>query len=414
MFDREGDVLGDITILAIEQYGAGPFGSVYLADLGAQVIKIEDPSTGGDVGRYVPPFASEGTSLFFETFNRNKRSLRLDLTNAAGREVFESLVARSDAVYSNLRGDVPEKLRIRYKDLEHINPLIVCCSLSGFGMDGPRRSEPGYDNLMQAMAGWMSVTGEPEGPPTKSGLSVVDYAGGLVAAVALLAGIHAARRDGQGSDCDLALFDVAINFLTYLASWHLFGGFEPTKTQYSAHPSLVPFQNFPTADGWIVVTCPKEKFWQLLVHAIGRPELGADPRFKDFDSRRSSAHELLPILEETFIARPTADWVERLTNAGVPCAPVREVSEALRDPQVVARRLIATIEHQVLGTVHEVMSPIRFSGYEGPLDPSPMLGADQSWVLGGILGMVDAEIAALAERGAFGGIPGEPVEVSGD
>ncbi|MFS8497330.1 MAG: CoA transferase, partial [Micromonosporaceae bacterium] len=221
--------LEDVRIIAVEQYGAGPFGSVHLADLGAEIIKIEDPRTGGDVGRTVPPYAEDGDSLFFETFNRNKRSLGLDLANPAGRSVFEDLVRVSDAVYSNLRGDVPGRMRLRYADLAHLNPRIVCCSLSGFGMTGPRSRQPAYDYFLQGLAGWMDLTGEPDGPPTKSGLSLVDYCGGLVAAVALLAGVHAARRDGVGTDCDISLFDTAIGLLTYPATWHLTAGYEPAR-----------------------------------------------------------------------------------------------------------------------------------------------------------------------------------------
>ncbi|WP_143308921.1 CaiB/BaiF CoA transferase family protein, partial [Candidatus Entotheonella palauensis] len=200
--------LEDVRIIAVEQYGAGPFGTLHLADMGADVIKIEDPRAG-DVGRYVPPFQEGEDSLFFETFNRNKRSLSLDMTTDAGRQVFEDLVRISDAVYSNLRGDVPARLRILYDDLKHLNPAIVCCSLSGFGMTGPRQKEPGYDYILQGLAGWMSLTGEPDGPPTKSGLSLVDYSGGFVAALSLMVGLHAARRDGTGMDCDVSLFDTA-------------------------------------------------------------------------------------------------------------------------------------------------------------------------------------------------------------
>jgi crotonobetainyl-CoA:carnitine CoA-transferase CaiB-like acyl-CoA transferase len=175
--------LEDVRIISLEQYGAGPFGSVQLADLGADVIKIEDPSSGGDIGRYVVPQQSGEDSVFFEVFNRNKRSLSLDIATPAGRSVFGDLVKVSDIVFSNLRGDVPAKLGIRFEDLRHLNPEIVCCSLSGFGMTGPRSNEPGYDYVLQAITGWMDITGEPDGPPTKSGLSLVDFSGGLVAAI---------------------------------------------------------------------------------------------------------------------------------------------------------------------------------------------------------------------------------------
>ncbi|MGH2849246.1 MAG: CaiB/BaiF CoA transferase family protein, partial [Solirubrobacteraceae bacterium] len=289
--------LEDIRIVALEQYGAGPFGSLQLADLGAEVIKIEDPRAGGDVGRYVPPYAEGEDSLFFETFNRNKRSLSLDVSTAAGRTVLEDLVAVSDAVYANVRGDVPERMRIRYEDLAPINPRIVCCLLSGFGMTGPARAEPAYDYILQGIAGWMDITGEPGGPPTKAALSLVDYSGGLVAALALLAAVHAARRDGVGCDCDVSLFETALSLLTYPATWALSAGFEPVRTRHSAHPSVVPFQNFRTADGWIVVACPKEKFWRRLAEVLGRPDLATDERFATMADRREHAAELLEILD---------------------------------------------------------------------------------------------------------------------
>ena len=301
--------LADVKVLAIEQFGAGPWATLQLADLGADVIKVEDPAFGGDVGRYVPPFQEGEDSLFFETFNRNKRSLSLDLSVPAGRQVFHDLVRCGDAVYSNLRGDIPERLGLTYAQLAPVNALIVCCSLSGFGMTGPRRSEPAYDYIVQGLAGWMALTGEPDGPPTKTGLSLVDYCGGLVAALALVSGVHAARRDGRGMDCDLALFDVAVSMLTYPATWYLNAGELPQRTSHSAHPSLVPFQNFETADGWIVVACAKEKFWQRLCEVIDRPDLREDPRFRTFAGRRRHAAELLPTLEASFRQRPTAAWV---------------------------------------------------------------------------------------------------------
>jgi crotonobetainyl-CoA:carnitine CoA-transferase CaiB-like acyl-CoA transferase len=210
--------LGDLRIVAVEQYAAGPFASLQLAALGAEVIKIEDPLSNGDIGRSVPPDAAGGDSLFFQTFNHGKRSVALDLRNEAGRTVFHRLVARSDAVLSNLRGDVPARLGLRYEDLAEFNPKIVSCSLSAYGMTGPRAHEPGYDYLVQALTGWMSLTGEPGGPPTKSGLSLVDFASGYAAAASVLAGVHAARRTGKGMDCDLSLYDVGMNLLTYLAT----------------------------------------------------------------------------------------------------------------------------------------------------------------------------------------------------
>ena len=295
--------LADVRVVAVEQYGAGPWGTLQLADLGAEVIKIEDPESSGDVGRYVPPFQEGEDSLFFETFNRNKKSVSLDLRHREARGVLEDLVRESDAVYSNLKGDQPRKLGLTYDQLKDVNPRIVCCSLSGFGMTGPRAAEGGYDYMMQGLAGWMSLTGEPGGPPTKSGLSLVDLSGGYVSAIAVLSGLWRARRDGVGCDCDISLFETALAELMYVGTWVATGGYEPRRMPNSAHPSIVPFQNVRTSDGWIVVACPKPRFWELLCHAVGRPELLEDPRFSDFAARDANRDDLLLILGEA-LRRP--------------------------------------------------------------------------------------------------------------
>jgi crotonobetainyl-CoA:carnitine CoA-transferase CaiB-like acyl-CoA transferase len=394
--------LADIRIIAIEQYGAGPFGSVHLADLGAAVIKIEDPASGGDVGRYVPPYQEGEDSLFFEAFNRNKRSISLDLTTPDGHAVFEDLARVSDVVYSNLRGDVPAKIGITYEDLKHLNPRIVCCALTGFGMTGPRASEPGYDYILQGIAGWMDITGEPSGPPTKSGLSLVDYSGGLVAAIAILAGVHAARRDGVGMDCDVSLFDTAISMLTYPAIWNLNGDFEPARTHHSAHPSLVPFQAFRAREGWIVVACPKEKFWRRLAIAVGRPELASDERFATFADRRRNETELRAILDEVFVSRSAPEWLDVLRAAGVPCGPVNSVSQALADDHTVARGMVVQTEHPRFGAVRQVRSPVRVGGDEPEYRRAPARHEDAVAVLSGLLGYDAAHIEELAHRGAFG------------
>jgi crotonobetainyl-CoA:carnitine CoA-transferase CaiB-like acyl-CoA transferase len=394
--------LEDIRIIAIEQYGAGPFGSVHLADLGAEVIKVEDPASGGDVGRYVPPYQQDEDSLFFEVFNRNKRSLSLDLTTAGGRAVFEDLVRVSDVVYSNLRGDVPAKIGITYEDLKHLNERIVCCALTGFGMTGPRASEPGYDYILQGIAGWMDITGEPSGPPTKSGLSLVDYSGGLVAAISILAGVHAARRDGAGMDCDVSLFDTAISMLTYPAIWTLNGDFQPTRTHHSAHPSLVPFQAFQAADGWLVVACPKEKFFARLATAIGRPELATDSRFASFAARRSNADELLAILDGVFLSRAAGEWLDTLRGAGVPCGPVNSVRDALSDAHTTARGMIVETTHPRFGTVRQVRSPVSVGDGHTSYQRAPARHEDADHVLRQLLRYDDSRIDELGVRGAFG------------
>src|SRR3954454_4423801 len=315
--------LEDVRIVAIEQFGAGPWATLQLADLGAEVIKVEDPASGGDVGRTVPPYRSGEDSLYFETFNRGKRSVSLDLRTAAGRGVFEDLVRASDAVYSNLRGDQPARLRITFEHLRGVNPRIVCCSLSGFGTTGPRRAEPAYDYILQAMTGWMSLTGEPDGPPAKSGLSLVDYSGGYVSALALLAGVWRARRDGVGCDCDTSLFETALSLLTYVGTWAASRGHVTERRAESAHPSIVPFQAFQTADGWITVAAAKQKFWRGVCAALA-PSLADDVRFTGFDERSEHHEALLAILRPLLRELTTEDAIERLSAHGVPCGAVND------------------------------------------------------------------------------------------
>lgn len=394
--------LEDIRIISLEQYGAGPFGSLHLADLGAEVVKIEDPNNAGDIGRYVPPFNEGEDSLFFESFNRNKSSMTLDITSSAGREVFEDLIRHADAVYSNLRGDVPGKLGICYDDLKHINPAIVCCSLSGFGMDGPRSKQPGYDYVLQALAGWMSVTGEPEGPPQKSGLSLVDYSGGLVAAISLVTGVHAARRDGVGMDCDVSLYDTAISMLTYLGTWHLNEGFEPRRMPNSAHPSLVPFQAFEASDGWMVVGCAKEKFWVRLAEVLDRGDLLDDPRFADFNARDRNRDALLPQLDVEFLARSVEEWIEILKAADIPCAPIQSIADALADEHTSARGMVVDTKHPRYGHVRTIASPVRVgSRTQGLNRRGPLLGEHNVSILRD-LGYPDVRIDELRAAGAFG------------
>ena len=406
--------LADVRIIAIEQYGAGPFGSMHLADLGAEVIKIEDPSAKGDIGRYVPPFQVGEDNLFFESLNRNKRSLSLDMSTAAGRDVFEDLVRSSDVVFSNMRGDVPAKMRIRYEDLRDLNPAIVCCSLSGFGTTGPRASEPGYDYIIQGLAGWMDVTGEPEGPPSKSGLSLVDWSGGYVAAMSILVALHVARRDGRGTDCDVSLFDNAISLLTYLATWNLSADYQPKRTRHSAHPSIVPFQNFQTSDGWIVVGCAKDHFFTKLVEAIGLPELAKDDNFASLAERYEHREEVLSILEERFLQRPKAEWLPLLALSGVPSAPVNSIAEALQDPQVAARHLVAETDHPSLGRVRQIVSAVRLGAptpTAGRFRRAPRRNEDADYVLEAVLGYDADRVATLSGEGAFGLTPvTEPTE----
>jgi crotonobetainyl-CoA:carnitine CoA-transferase CaiB-like acyl-CoA transferase len=374
-----GPMLDGLRVVAVSQFGAGPFGTQLLADLGAEVIKIEDPAVGGDVSRQVGPYAADGDSLYFQSFNRGKKSLALDLKHPDGQAVLRDLARVSHAVYNNLRGDLPAKLGLTYAALRDLNPALVCCSLSGFGATGPRAAEPAFDYLIQGYAGWMSVTGEPDGPPGKCGVSVVDFAGGYASMAALLAGLWDAQRTGVGRDLDVSLLDTAVSMLSYYAIWALNRDWHAERVADSGHQSLVPAQNFRTADGWIVVFCNKEKFWRALLDALGLPEVGGDARFATFADRLVHKDALLPILEARFAERPTAEWLARLRGR-VPCA----------------------VEHPAFGRLREIASPVRTAGSAASPAPAPRLGEHTDEILRGLLGYDTRRIAGLRTSGALG------------
>lgn len=392
--------LEGVRILAVSQFGAGPFGTMLLADLGAEVIKIEDPAAGGDVARYVPPYRVDGDSLYFQSFNRNKKSLSLNLRASEGREIFHRLVEISDAVFNNLRGDEPRKLGLDYRSLKNFNRRVVCCSLSGFGSQGPRASEPGYDYLIQACAGYMSLTGEPDGPPTKCGISVVDHAAGIAAALGLVAGIFNAQRTGIGCDVDISLFDTAISMLSYLAVWNLNRGYIPQRLPDSAHQTLVPVQSFRTKSGHIVIFCAKEKFWRNLCQALEVPELIEDARFASFEQRWRNRELLIALLQRIFLEKTAEEWLG-LLRGKVPCAVVNSIEQALRDPQLLAREMIIEVEHPVFGRIKEVGCPIKFSGVGRQHAPAPALGQDTEAILTEYLNCSRAQIAELKNKGVI-------------
>jgi len=392
--------LAGVRIVAVEQFGAGPFGTLHLADLGADIIRLEDPSTGGDVSRYVAPGQRGTDSLYFDSFNRGKRSMLLDLKSPAGQEVLHELCRNAHAVYANLRGDVLKNLGLTYDVLGRINPAIVCVSLSAYGRDGERNTEPGYDPLIQAEAGWAALTGNPGGPPTKSGLSLADYAGGIMAALGLMAAVFDAQRTGHGRDVDVSLYDTALALHNYRATWYLTASVPGDRTADSSHPSIVPFQFFATADGHVAIACAKEKFFRALVHRMGLPALAGEARFSSFDERRRNRDELLKTLRERFREQPTAHWVG-LLRGHVPVAPVRTMEAALDPVELEQRAMLATYQHSALGEVTTVGLPIKMGGFAPTYRPGPALDGDRDAILAEA-GYASGEIEALRERGAFG------------
>jgi len=398
---RRAGPLAGLRILAIEQYGAGPFGTQHLADLGAEVIKIENFREGGDISRAVGPhFLSPGDSHFYQAFNRNKRSIGLDLKHPDSRAVLRRLVVDCDAVFNNLRGDLPARLGLDYAALSQVRPDIVCVHLSAYGREGSRAAWPGYDYLMQAEVGYLSLTGEPDSLPARMGLSIIDLMTGTTAAMALLSGVIEARSTGRGRDHDVSLFDVAMHNLGYLATWYLETGHQTRRLPRSAHPSLTPSQLYRTRDGWIFLMCNKEKFWRALTEAMGRPDLAENPDYADFSARLAHRDALAEILDKELSRRSTADWVSAFAGR-VPCAPVNDIVQALESDFAAERGNIRAFAHQEAGVVRGMASPVRVQDHEPPLRSAPALGEFTETALSAA-GYSAEEISRLRSVGAIG------------
>ena len=362
-------------MLSVEHYGAGPYGTQLLADLGAEVVKVENGATGGDFSRSVGPYPlGEGDSQFHQTFSRGKKSVNLDLKSTAGRARFERLLAEADAVANNLRGDQPEKLRIRYADLSAIKPAIVCAHLSAYGRGNARAAWPGYDYLMQAECGFLSLTGEPEGPPARFGLSMVDFMTGSLMALSLVSAVLRARQTGQGCDVDLSLYDTALHQLSYPATWYLNEGLRTERLPRSSHPSIVPSQLFRTEDGWLFVMCQTPKFWALFCEGVQRPDLPADERFIDPPSRLAHREALQAEIEQTLETAPSAHWMALLAGV-VPVAPVNGIAEALDNPFAEEVGMLNQVDHpQREDGLRMLSSPFRIDGQRPPDRRAPLLG----------------------------------------
>jgi len=377
-------LLDSVRILAVEQYGAGPYGSMLLAELGAEVIKIEAPSMGGDVSRGVGPYLlGEGDSQFYQTFSRSKKSVTLEIKTSEGRSQFEGLVKTADAVINNLRGDQPAKLKITYDDLKTLNSKIVCAHLSAYGRDNDRSTWPGYDYLMQAEAGFMSVTGEPDAPPTRFGLSMVDFMTGAQMAVGCAAAIIKARASGEGCDVDVSLFDVALHQLSYPGVWAMNGGHIVGRLPRGAHPSIAPSQVVKTKDGWGFITCQTPKFWDKLCDLTGGEALKGDPRFATIKERRVNLDARTIQVDKLFQQKTSDEWVSVL-GGKVPFAPIYDLKQALENPYIQDIGMRDTVDHPEAddGKLHMLASPIKVNGKRMPAQRAPKMGEHTDELLG--------------------------------
>ena len=390
--------LAGIRILDFTRVLAGPFATMMLGDLGAEIIKIERPGKGDD-SRYSGPKAN-GESTHFITANRNKKSVVLDLKNPEGVRVARELAAKCDVVIENFRPGVMARLGLDYDALREVNPGLVVCSISGFGAYGPMRDRPAFDVIAQAMTGAMSVTGHPGQPPSRLGVAMGDLAGGLYAIIAILAGLRERSVTGNGAAIDIGMYDSMLGLMHYYLTDYFLTGVDPGPVG-SGNPSIVPYGAYAAKDGDIIIAAFQTQFWRRLCDVIGHPELSRDERFATNDLRVANKDELTRILEGVLTTKTRAEWSELLDEADIPNASVQKVSEVVVAPHTEARGMIEQVEHPIAGTVKMTGRPIKFVGRERvPLRPSPMLGEHTVDVLREVLDYSDKDIDALVDAGA--------------
>jgi len=376
---------------------SGPFASMMLADLGAEVIKIEDPD-GGDKTRTMGPKLLEGQSAYFLSINRNKKSLTLDLRKEKAQEIFYKLVKISDVVLDNFRPGVLERLDCSYEKLKPVNPEIISCSISSFGHTGPDKDLPGFDLILQARGGAMSITGEPGRPPVRMGIPTGDLAGAMSAAYAVLAALYSREKTGAGQKIDISLLDCQASLLTYVAQYFILDGKIPGPIG-SGHQTVVPYQAFKTKDDYIVIAIFVEKFWEKLCTILGVEHLVNDPRFSANDRRRENKKELLPILEHIFLEKTSAEWLKLASEEGIPSALVNTVDKVISDPQLLARNMLVEVDHPSYGKVKILGNPVKMSGFtEETFTAAPTLGEHNKKILSELLGYSQDKIDNLKKE----------------
>ncbi len=392
--------LNDIRVIEVGQVLAAPFAGMILGDLGAQVIKVEPP--GGDSARKTPPHFHKGESIYFMTLNRNKKSVVLDLTREEGLRAFHDLVKKCDVVLDNLRPGVAEKLRIHHGALAPINPAIICCSINGYGSQTPEASKPAFDLMIQARGGGMSLTGTPEGPPVRMGVSITDHVAAIYAVAGILAALHERNRTGLGQRVEVPLLSTMISLLSYEAGFYLYSGQVPGPVG-SGHRSLIPYNAVTASDGHLVVDAHLPKFWSALCRVLERPDLERDPRFETLEARNRHRQELLPLLDREFSRRSRKEWLAALESAGIPCAPLQDLGEALSDPATLALHMVPQIHHRGVDLQFRTPgNPISLSRTpQGPHGSPPLLGEHTEDVLQNLLGYDGEKLAKLRKRGAI-------------
>ncbi len=390
--------LTGVRVLDLSRILAGPFATQVLSDLGAEVWKVESPA-GDDTRRWGPPFVG-GESAYYLSANRGKKSLAINLKDPRGAAIVRELAKRADVLIENFKAGGLKKYGLDYESLRLLNPRLVYVSITGFGQTGPRASEPGYDAALQGITGLMSITGEPDGPPMKVGVALIDVLTGWAAATGILAALWEREKSGQGQHLDLSLFEVGLMGLVNQAQRYLVTGVPP-KRLGNAHPQIVPYQAFAAADGWFILAVGNDAQFARMARAIGRPELARDPRFRTNEDRVQNRAALIPILEAVFRARPRDVWLRLFKEAGVPATPVNDLKEAFADPQAEARGVVWTLSHPTIGALKTVANALQhFSRTPAvPAGPPPRLGEHTREVLGQVLGLGEETLEKLLEEG---------------
>ena len=392
------DALSGIRVLDLSRILTGPYCTMMLGDLGAEVIKVENPGAGDDTRQWGPPFVN-GESAYFLSVNRNKQSITLNLKHPQGQAVFHRLVQDCDVLVENFRPGTMERLGLGYAKLAEVNPGLVYASISGFGLSGPYKDKAGYDIVAQAMGGLMSTTGTADGPPVKAGFSVADIGAGMFAAFSILAALRERDRSGRGQMVECSLFETVIAWHTYLATGYLATGKVPQRLG-SAHPSLVPYQAVRTSDGYIIIGVGSDSLWQNFCKAAGLEHLHRDPRFATNPDRVTNRAECIRLIEERFVTQPTAYWYAVLEAAGVPVGPINDLGQVYEDPHTLARDMAVTVEHPVVGAVRMPGIPFKLHGTPARVQSAPPILGQHTEAVLTRLGYTAEEIVGLREAGA--------------